>query len=61
MIDALIIEAIRRGIPTPARQAADKLDILELTCPECEARIPAAVGCIHECLPEWERALMQEA
>ena len=27
MIDALILEAIRQGIPTPARQAADKLDI----------------------------------
>ena len=25
MIDALIIEAIRRGIPTPARQAADRI------------------------------------
>ena len=25
MIDALIIEAIRRGIPTPARQTADRI------------------------------------
>ena len=63
MIDALIIEAIRRGLPTPARQTADRLDIRELTCPECEARIQyaAAIGCIHECLPEWERALMEAA
>ena len=27
MIDALIIEAIRRGIPTPARQTADRLGL----------------------------------
>ena len=27
MIDALILEAIRRGIPTPARQTADRLDV----------------------------------
>ena len=27
MADALILEAIRRGIPTPARQTADRLDI----------------------------------
>ena len=59
MADALILEAIRRGIRTPARQTADR--IRELTCPECEARIQyaAAIGCIHECLPEWERALME--
>ena len=50
MIDALIIEAIRRGIPTPARQAADRLGILS-----------PAQNLAHECLPEWERALMQEA
>ena len=28
MIDALILEAIRQGIPTPARQTADRLGIL---------------------------------
>ena len=27
MINALILEAIRQGIPTPARQAADRLGI----------------------------------
>ena len=25
MIDALILEAIRQGIPTPARQTADRI------------------------------------
>ena len=39
MIDALLIEAIRRGIPTPARQAADRLGILR-----------PAQNLAHECL-----------
>ena len=60
-MDALIIEAIRQGIPTPARQVADRLGIQELTCPVCEERIlyAAAVGCFHECMPEWVMALME--
>ena len=57
MIYALTLEAIRQGIPTPARQVADRLDIRELVCPECEARILYAAAI--ECLPEWERALME--
>ena len=47
MIDALILEAIRRGIPTPARQAADRLDIRR---PFCDSRIPAAQGIVYECM-----------
>ena len=39
MIDALILEAIRRGIPTPTRQAADRLGILR-----------PAQNLAHECL-----------
>ena len=54
MYDALIVEAIRRGVPTPARQAADRLSIRRLTCPFCDSRIlyAAAQGIVHECMPE---------
>ena len=44
MIDALIIEAIRLGIPTPARQAADRLGILR----------PAQNPSVCWCSPELE-------
>ena len=44
---ALLIEAIRQGIPTPARQAADRLGIRR---PFCDSRIPPAQGIVHECM-----------
>ena len=40
MINALILEAIRQGIPTPARQAADRLGIADRN-----PALPDRAGC----------------